>query len=114
MNTANFPATLVIVPAATIIGGSNYFRSSEVAPTVTTNNEIRIIDGYGTRRYWGTPSVRTSVEALTDNVIMIDLVGWHKHTGAGPVKGTYYFVNENGHWTRRTASHKAVKAALAA
>lgn len=114
MNTSTFPASLVIVPAVEIIGGSNYFTSSEVAPTVTANNEIRIIDGYGNRRYWGTPSVRSCCAALTDNVIMIDLVGWHKHTKAGPVKGTYYFVNEAGKWTRRTASHKAVKAALAA
>ena len=90
---------------------STYFRTSDVIPTVS-GDTLTIIDGYGTRRSWGTPSVRTTVTKLTENVIMADVTGWHKHT-VSPVGGSYYFVNENGTWTRRTANHKAVKAALA-
>ena len=90
---------------------STYFRTSDVTPTVS-GDTLTIIDGYGTRRSWGTPSVRSDVYTLSESVIEVRVVGWHKHT-VSPVGGSYYFVNENGTWTRRTANHKAVKAALA-
>ena len=92
-------------------GYSNYFTSSDVAPRIEGDTLV-IIDGYGERRYWGTPKVTTHVVTLTDAVIKVELTGWHKHTKQGPVCGTYYFVRETAGWVRRTAAHKAVKAAL--
>lgn len=89
---------------------SNYFRGSDVAPTIE-GNTLTIVNGYGERRYWGTPKVDSRVVALAANVIKVEVAGWHKHT-VSPVGGSFYFVNEGGVWVRRTANHKAVKAAL--
>lgn len=91
---------------------STYFRTSDVIPTID-GDTLHIFDGYGTRRSWGSPSVRSNVYKLTDTVIEVRVTGWHKHT-VSPVGGSYYFVNDGKGWTRRTANHKAVKAALAA
>jgi hypothetical protein len=102
INTVSFKST----------GYSNYFRGSEVAPTVE-GDTLTIIDGYGERRYWGTPKVDSRVSQLTEDVIKVEVTGWHKHT-VSPVGGNYYFVREGKGWTRRTANHKRVKAALAA
>ncbi len=89
-----------------------YFTASEVRPYIE-NGELHITEGRGTRRSWGAPSVTSTVKELTPDVIKVDVVGWHKHT-VSPVGGSYYFVNEKGEWIRRTANHKAVKAALSA
>jgi hypothetical protein len=90
-----------------------YFRTSDVTPVVSDDGQtITMIAGRGQHRSWGSPSVNSDARRITDTVIAIDVTGWHKHT-VGPVGGTYYFVNENGRWVRRTANHKAVKAALA-
>jgi len=89
---------------------STYFRTTDVIPTID-GDTLTIIDGRGSSRSWGSPSVNTTVKTLTENVVMVEVTGWHKHT-VSPVGGSYYFVNENGTWTRRTANHKTVKAAL--
>ena len=109
--TATLPVNVQTV-AFKSLDFSNYFRSSDVAPT-TDGETITVIDGYGDRRYWGTPSVRSRIAVLAENVVMVDVTGWHKHT-VSPVGGSYYFVREAAGWVRRTAAHKAVKAALAA
>lgn len=89
---------------------SNYFRTSDVIPTIE-GDTLTVIDGRGSRRSWGSPSVDSRVSKLTDDVYKVDVTGWHKHT-VSPVGGIYYFVNDGQGWTRRTANHKAVKAAL--
>ncbi len=89
---------------------STYFRTSDVIPTID-GDTLTIIDGRGSSRSWGSPSVNSTVKTLTDNVVMVEVTGWHKHT-VSPVGGSYYFVNEAGQWVRRTANHKTVKAAL--
>ena len=90
---------------------STYFRTSDVTPQVN-GNEITVIDGRGSRRSsWGQPSVCSTVKTLAENVVKVEVVGWHKHT-VSPVGGSFYFVNENGEWVRRTANAKVVKAAL--
>jgi len=91
---------------------STYFRTSDVTPVID-GDTLTIIDGRGTSRSWGSPSVRSDVSTLTDTVVMVQVTGWHKHT-VSPVGGNYYFVNDGKGWTRRTANHKAVKSALAA
>lgn len=89
---------------------STYFRTSDVTPEIN-GDTLTVIDGRGTRRSWGTPSVDSRVTKLTDTVYKVEVTGWHKWT-VSPVGGSYYFVNEGNGWTRRTANHKAVKAAL--
>lgn len=89
---------------------STYFRTSDITPEVN-GDTVTVYNGYGTRRSWGSPSVNSTVKILTENVVMVEVTGWHKWT-VSPVGGSYYFVNENGTWTRRTANHKTVKAAL--
>lgn len=91
-------------------GSNTYFRTSDVTPTVD-GDTLSIYNSRGESRSWGTPSVKSHVETLTDNVVKVEVVGWHKHT-VSPVGGNFYFVNEGGNWVRRMASHKAVKAAL--
>lgn len=89
-----------------------YFRTSDVTPFVE-DGEIRCYGGRSKSRSWGSCSVKSTVKALAPNVVMVQVTGWHKHT-VSPVGGSYYFVNENGNWTRRTANHKVVKAVLSA
>lgn len=93
-------------------GTNTYFRTSDCAPFVE-DGRIVTYNGRGTARSWGSPSVRSTVTRLTETVIMITVTGWHKHT-VSPVGGNFYFVLEAAGWTRRTANHKAVKAAIAA
>lgn len=118
MNTQTATATTPI-PVNTItdwsqVPGSNtYFRTSDVTPFVDEAGKLNIYNSRGIRRSWGTPSVRSDVRSLTPDVVQVTVTGWHKHT-VSPVGGSFYFVREGGRWTRRTANHKAVKAALAA
>jgi len=90
---------------------SNYFRTNDIRPYIE-HGKLVVIDGYGERRYWGTPSVQSHVTVLEDDVVSVTVTGWHKHT-TSPVGGTYYFVySESKGWQRRTANHRVVKSVL--
>lgn len=91
---------------------NTYFTNSDIRPFVA-DGKLTVFNARGERRAWGVPSIRSEVKALTDKVVKVVVTGWHKHT-VSPVGGNYYFVFENGEWTRRTANHRTVKAALAA
>ena len=91
-------------------GSNTYFRTSDVTPTVE-GETLNIYNARGQSRAWGTPKVTSTVKPLSDSVVKVEVVGWHKHT-VSPVGGNFYFVNENGKWVRRTANHKSVKAVL--
>lgn len=91
-------------------GSNTYFRTIDVTPMVE-GDTLKVYNSRGQSRSWGTPSVKSVVKPLSETVVMVNVVGWHKHT-VSPVGGNFYFVNENGTWTRRTANHKAVKAVL--
>lgn len=111
-STQNVPIAVVNITDWSQVPGSNtYFRTSDVTPFVADDG-LHIYNSRGNSRSWGTPSVRSDVAALTETVIMVEVVGWHKHT-VSPVGGSFYFVNEGGRWVRRTANYKTVKAALA-
>lgn len=93
-------------------GTNTYFKTSDVTPFIK-NGKLNIYNSRGQGRSWGTPRVTSCVEVLAENLVKVQVTGWHKHT-IRPVGGSFYFVNENGEWVRRTANHKSVKAALAA
>lgn len=93
-------------------GSDTYFRTSDVTPFITNDNTLNIYNSRGQSRSWGTPSVTTKVTKITDDVVMVVVVGWHKHT-VSPVGGDFYFVNEGNQWTRRRANANAVKTVLA-
>jgi hypothetical protein len=93
-------------------GSDTYFRTSDVTPRIS-QDELKIYNARGPRRYWGQPSVKSEVSDLTNNVVKVNVIGWHKHT-VSPVGGNFYFVREAKGWIRRRANHNAVKAALAA
>lgn len=93
-------------------GSNTYFRTSDVTPYIDKDGSLVVYDAKGVRRSWGTPKVSSNVRKLSNDVIAVEVTGWHKHT-VRPVGGSFYFVNEKGTWHRRTASAKAVKAALA-
>jgi len=109
MNTRNLSLPVVTIENPSL--GNTYFTTSEIAPAVV-DGQLQIINWKGISRSWGTPSVKSQAVQLNENVLMVSVVGWHKHT-VSPVGGNFYFVNEGGEWIRRTANHKAVKAALA-
>lgn len=92
--------------------GTTYFRTSEVTPYIDKDGNLVIYNGRGQRRSWGTPQVHSTVTHLTNDVVKVHVVGWHKHTKS-PVGGDFYFVHETKGWTRRTKAAKAVRAALA-
>lgn len=111
-STSTLPVNVVNITDWNQVPGSNtYFRTSDVTP-VMADDGLHIYNSRGISRSWGTPRVTSTVKALTETVIRIEVTGWHKHT-VSPVGGNFYFVNEGGRWVRRTANHKAVKAALA-
>lgn len=92
---------------------ATYFTSSDVRPYVGKDNNIHTYNGSGERRSWGTPKVTSVVSNLGDDVIGVEVTGWHKHT-VSPVGGWYYFVADaKGNWRRTTANNKRVKDVLA-
>ena len=91
---------------------TTYFRTSDVKPFVDSDNKLHIFNGTAYSASWGSSTVTSTVDTV-NGIVMVKVVGWHKHT-VGPVGGTYYFVNEDGKWVNRTANNKAVKAALGA
>lgn len=106
--SSNTPKIDNIKEWSKVPGSNTYFRTSDVSPFVSEDGQtVTIFNSRGDRRSWGTPSV-TSKCYMVDGVLVVDVTGWHKHT-VSPVGGTYYFVNENGRWVRRTANHKSVR-----
>lgn len=91
-------------------GSNTCFRTSDVAPQIK-DGQLNIFNARGQSRSWGTPRVTSTVKPLSDDVVMVNVVGWHKHT-VSPVGGNFYFVREGGEWVRRMASHKSVKPLL--
>lgn len=91
---------------------STYFTVPDVLPFFE-NGILNICNYRGSRRSWGAPTCASTVKQLTDDVIQVDVVGWHKHT-VSPVGGSYYFVKTQKGWERKRANAKAVKSALAA
>lgn len=112
MNATQTTPTVESRSFAEMPGSNTYFRTSDCTPFFYDGGLV-VYNGKGDSRSWGTPSVRSTVQALTSTVVMVTVTGWHKHT-VSPVGGKFYFVNEGGEWVRRTANHKSVKAALAA
>lgn len=110
---SSFPLPVKTITDWNQVPGSNtYFRTSDVAPFVNRDGELVVYDAKGVRRSWGTPKVDSNIKKLSNDVVQVTVTGWHKHT-VRPVGGNFYFVREGDKWVRRTASHKAVKAALA-
>ena len=95
----------------TTLPSNTYFRTSEIAPTVV-GNTMTIFNARGQSRSWGCPSVKSSVRQLADDVVAVEVTGWHKWT-ISPVGGTFYFVHTDAGWVRRTANFKRIKALLA-
>ncbi len=93
-------------------GSNNYFTTSDVRPTFD-GQTLKVYNAFGERRKWGTPRVKSRIEKLADDLVMVDVVGWHKYT-ISPVGGSYYFVFNpcTGTWDRRTANHRYVKQVL--
>ena len=88
-----------------------YFKTCQVSPWIA-DGVLQIVDGRGTRKSWGAPSVSSIVTQLTDDVVQVQVTGWHKHT-ISPVGGVYYFVMLDGGWVRKMGSAKIVKDAKA-
>lgn len=91
-------------------GSNTYFRTSDVTPFVNEQG-LNIYSATGIRRNWGTPKVTSTVKFLSDTVVQVNVVGWHKHT-VSPVGGNFYFCLIDGQWVRKMASAKIVKQAL--
>lgn len=89
---------------------STYFAVPDVVPFFK-DGVLNICNYRGSRRSWGAPTCTSDVKQLSDDVIQVDVTGWHKHT-VSPVGGSYYFVKTRKGWERKRANAKAVKAAL--
>ena len=89
---------------------STYFRTSDVRPYFE-KGILHIANGTSYQASWGSTNVSSTIEQLSNDIIMVNVVGWHKHT-ISPVGGNFYFVNLNGQWTRKTANAKIIKKAL--
>lgn len=91
---------------------STYFVVGDVLPRFK-DGKLFVCNYRGSHRNWGSPKCSSDVKQLNDDVLMINVVGWHKHT-VSPVGGKYYFVKDsNNQWVRKSANAKVVKAALA-
>jgi hypothetical protein len=94
-----------------VIGGNNYFKGSVVAPVVTEDGDLLITDGWGERRYWGTPYCHSKLSWLRNDITQIDLRWSNKHTFGRP---SYYFQYQPAKktWQRLTARSTVIKALL--
>lgn len=90
---------------------TTYFRTSDVRPYIDDDGRINIWNGTAYQASWGSSNVTSVATQITDDVIQIEVTGWHKHTVA-PEGGTYWFVFEGGKWTRRTKRYHRVKEVL--
>jgi hypothetical protein len=91
-----------------------YFTTNDCSPIVSDDGQtIKMLNGYGARRSWGSPKVTSNVEWMLTDIVAIDVTGWHKHS-VSPEGGTYYFVysHKDGKWLRKRANAKAVAAAI--
>lgn len=112
MSQSNLPLNVESLDFSAVLNPNcTYFNTSDVTPVVD-GDTLKVINGRGASRSWGSPNVTSAVTPLNQNVIMVEVTGWHKWT-ISPVGGNFYFVNEGGQWVRRRANHKVVKAALA-
>lgn len=107
-------AAVTIVPTTSrgIDPTDTYFKTSDVAPRLSDDKQrIEICHGRGqrTRDNW---TVTAEIEIPADDMIVITITGWHKHT-VSPVGGQYYFVRTGDAWRKVTANHKAARAYLA-
>jgi hypothetical protein len=87
------PALAKITYRATgdVIGDGNYFRQSAVSPYVDRHGTLVVTDGYGARRYWGTPRCLANVEWLSRVSVEIFISWSNKHYYG---KARYYFLFE--------------------
>lgn len=91
-----------------------YFTTSDAAPTVSDDGAtIKMIDGSGAHRSWGSPRITSRVLWEIEDVVCIDVTGWHKHS-VGPEGGEYYFCysHKDSAWQRKRANAKVVQYAL--
>lgn len=86
----------------------NYYACSLAVPRVV-DGQIELYNGRGARRSWGQSRLSSDIVFLGDDLIVVDVVGWHKFT-VSPVGGRYYFViNRSGQWARTNGNHRMVR-----
>lgn len=112
--SASTLAAIVTVDPATrgIDATDTYFRTSDIAPRLAGDKQtIEITHGRGKRNRdnW---TIITEIEIAADDMIVVCVTGWHKHT-VSPVGGQYYFVRTGDTWRKVTANHNAARAYLA-
>lgn len=83
----------------------NYYGCEMAAPRMV-DGAIEIYEGRGTSHRWGQSRLTSSIVFQSDDLVVIDVVGWHKFT-VSPVGGRYYFViGKQGDWQRTTGNHR--------
>lgn len=86
----------------------NYYACSLAAPRVV-EGEIELYNGRGDCHRWGQSRLSSDIVYLSDDLVVVDVVGWHKFT-VSPVGGRYYFViNRSGQWARTNGNHRMVR-----
>lgn len=96
-----------------VIGGSNYFKGSQVAPVIDpSSGHLVVTDGWGERRYWGTPYCHADLTWLTPKIVQIDLRWGHKHNWGKP-SFYYRYDSKTRNWTKLTKRNPNIKALLA-
>jgi hypothetical protein len=98
-----------------VLGKScTYFTTNDAAPWVTADGQtIKLINGSGDHRSWGSPRISSRVLWTLDDACFIEVTGWHKHS-VSPEGGEYFFVysHKDGAWQRKRGNANVVKAAL--
>ena len=80
--------------------GANYFTLSEIAPVIE-GSTITYLNGWGEKRYWGTPHVTATVFVRTNSFVALHMGYSHKHRGG---QGYYYYVISDGEISRKNFS----------
>jgi len=78
--------------------GVNYFTLSDIEPEVE-GSTITYLNGWGEKRYWGTPHVTATVFIRTNSFVAIHMGFHHKHGGG---QGYFYYVLNDGEIDRKT------------
>lgn len=83
----------------------NYYTCELAAPRVI-DGEIQVYVGCGPNYRWGQSRLESHIVFCGDDLVVIEVIGWHKFTVA-PVGGRYFFVvNRRGQWVKTNANHR--------
>jgi hypothetical protein len=89
-------------------------KAAQIAPYVNENEELVVFNSYEDGSFKGIPTIKSWVTWLTDKILMVEVEGQNSKTRTrqSTTGGVFYFVRENGRWTRHYANYGPIQDVL--